>query len=80
MYFFVNPVFQVKTFQHYFILPYILFVYLEALITELYTSVIFSECTQNLYTYTFSMTVINIELHIAHYLKHFNAVLILIMY
>ena len=64
--FFVNTVFQVKTFQHYFILPYILFICLDAPITVLYTSVIFSECTQNLYTYTFSMNVINIELHIAH--------------
>ena len=64
--FFVNPVFQVKTSQRYFILPYILFVYLDAPITELYTSVIFSEYTQNLYTYTFSMNVINIELRIAH--------------
>ena len=66
MFFFVNPVFQVKTFQHYFILPYILFICLDAAITELYTTVIFCEYTQNLYTYTFSMSVINIELHIAH--------------
>ena len=65
-FFFVNPVFQVKTFQHYFILPYILFICSDAAITELYTSVIFSECTQNLYTYNFSMNVINIELHIVH--------------
>ena len=62
--FFVNPVFQVKTSQHYFILPYILFVYLDAPITELYTSVIFSEYAQNVYTYTFTIIIIFITIMI----------------